>query len=295
MKTRLDETNKMRRLMGLSLINEAVSAPEPVLGWGTSFYQDGLPLGSAEVDERKEMIFNHAASNMIKNSNDTIGEFNSLDSKFKLPQFIEIKVGTDATGGEKENVKTYNKRKDKAIQMVKDAFEDSGIGLNATQIEKFIAPIASYQPTELDRNTYDSTKVGNRPKERFISIKINSLDTVGRDIDDITAIEDYIEYWRGDNWNPGEEEIAGGICLLRTYSDIQDLDKRLISPFGGLENFINTSITGTGNIIGDENERRQIIGCLNKASNRSGVGDVVQSAGDKITIDLDRVDPKRKK
>ncbi len=72
--------------------------------------------------------------------------------------------------------------------------------------------------------------------------------------------------------------------MCETYSDIEDLDTEL-QKLGGLQHVINKAITDGLTAMGsDTKERIKIADCLNKASKKSGKGNVADIAGDKLTI-----------
>ena len=275
--TESDLTRLVKRI-----VKETVTAVEPVLGYKDAiFNQDSLALGSATVDSTKETTFITEATNIIKKSCSTLKKYNSLNSSFKVPKFIKIEVGTDPLGGELENVTTYNKRVKKAKEMVSKALID-GCGFVDTQITKFLSPVAEYQPSKIDRN---QTIVTPNPKERYIKIQVAQVVEAGNTESDIDKIEDTLTTARGWNLNTDEASIVNGICKLETYSDIEDLDDEL-RRFGGLQAFINDTITDGLGIFTDRKERRQIKACLNNASRRSGMGSVAAIAGSKLTIIL---------
>ena len=71
---------------------------------------------------------------------------------------------------------------------------------------------------------------------------------------------------------------------METYSDITDLNNELRNE-GGLQRFINSSITSGFTTFGsDFKERREIEACLNRASKNSGKGKVAKIEGDMISI-----------
>lgn len=290
----ISESEK-KRILGMhkhatqkQYLKEAVSAPEPILKSSSEtsaiFYQAELPKGkSGPLDKTKKEDFLTKAANILRYSQAAIAKFYN-DPTYKLPKFIKIKVGTDALGSESQNVVVQDERMKAARQLVLDAFKKSGLGYNATQIESWIATSYNYDPTKLDRNLHDEDQVGDRPEERFIKVSISSVVTMGHDESGIDEIEDIIRIARGWNINPDEEGIAEGICKLETYSDITDLDNELRNV-GGLEYFINSSITNGLTTWGsDSKERREIKACLNKASNNSGKGDIADIVGDKLSI-----------
>lgn len=275
-------------------LSEDVSAPEPILKASTEnsaiFLQSGLPIGSSKItDQTKKEEFLTKAANVIKDSKATIAKFHN-DKTFKLPQFIKIRVGTDALGSEAANTTVARDRLNAARQLVFDAFKKSGLGYKDTEIEKWITTSYNYVPSQLDQNLYDKNKVGDRPNERFIRVSISPVVTKGLSTQDITSIEKrsddaYVDLF---NLNIDEDEIANQICRLETFSDITDLDARFKedADYGSLQGFLNRKMYD--NILSNGIQRRRIKRCINQASQRSQKGDVAQIIGDKFTIDLNK-------
>ena len=275
-------------------IREDVSAPEPILKASTEnsaiFLQTNLPVGSSKItDQTKKEEFLNKAAKVIKDSKATIAKFYN-DKTFKLPQFIKIRVGTDALGSEAANTTVARDRINAARQLVFDAFTRSGLGYGDTEIEKWITTSYNYTPSQLDQNLYDKNKVGDRPNERFIRVSISPVITKGLSVQQITSIEKnaddaYVDFTR---LNIDEDEIANQICKLQTFSDITDLDARFQEDidYGSLEGFLNSKMYD--NILSNQTQRNRIQKCLNRASQRSQKGDVAQLVVDKITIDLNK-------
>lgn len=274
-------------------LQETVSAPEPILKASKEtsavFFQSGLPKGGSKItDTIQKEDFLNKASQILKDSKDTIAQFNR-DKTHKLPQFIKIRVGTDALGSESTNTDVARERLDAARQLVYDAFKKSGLGYNDTEIEKWITTSYNYEPSQLDKNTYDKNKVGDRPNERFIRVSISPVTTMGLDTDEITSVYNSAEDAFVDllELNIDEDEIARQICKLETYSDITDLNKRFDgTEYVNLQTFLNSKMYD--NLLSNQPQRNKIKRCLNRASNRSLKGDVAQLVSDKITLDLNK-------
>lgn len=275
-------------------IKEAVSAPEPILKASSEtsavFLQTNLPVGSSKItDQEKKDEFLSKAAQIIKDSKDTIAQFYN-DKTYKLPQFIKIRVGTDALGSESANTTVARDRLDAARQLVYEAFRKSGLGYNDTEIEKWITTSYNYTPSQLDQNLKDKNKVGNRPNERYIRVSISPVITKGLSTQEITSVEKnaddaYVDFTR---FNIDEDEIANQICKLETFSDITDLDDRFQEDidYGSLQGFLNKKMYD--NILSNESQRKKIQRCLNRASQRSQKGDVAQIVSDMFTIDLNK-------
>ncbi len=301
MKKFLISEEERSRILGMhksatkkNYLTEDVSAPEPILKASTEtsaiFYQDKLPVGGSEItDQTKKEEFLTKASKILKDNKATIAKFYN-DKTYKLPQFIKIRVGTDALGSEAANTTVARDRMNSARQLVFDAFKRSGLGYNDTEIEKWVAKSYNYQPSQLDQNLQDKNKVGNRPNERFIRVSISPVITKGLSVQQITSIEKnaddaYVDFTR---LNIDEDEIANQICKLETFSDITDLNARFEEDidYGSLQGFLNSKMYD--NILSNESQRKKIQRCLNRASQRSQKGDVAQIVMDKFTIDLNK-------
>lgn len=263
---------------------EDTKAPEPLLTFKSATFLQYLKIGSSgPLDETKKQNFLNASSTILKNSDATIRKFYN-NTEYKIPKFIKIIVGTDATGSEKDNTTVAQKRLAAAKKLVKEAFTNAGLGYNDTKIESWITSSQNYNPSSLDKNLYDPNKKGDRPGERYIKIIITQLTTEGLTTDQITDVEHASENAYSDffNINIDEPEIATQMCKLKTFSDITDLNGRF-----NLQSFLNSKLYDSFPYT-YEKERNKIKACLNKASQASGKGDVAQLVGDKFTIDLNK-------
>lgn len=270
-------------------------APEPVINSQravSKFEQYSLPVGKAgPLDPQRVQRFLDSAALTIQASDKTLEKFNQDGTVPK--NFIKITVGTDSQGPEGENVDVARDRADKAKAMVYKAFAQSGLGWNESQIEKWIS-LGGVEYVPSSRNTNNKNKT-DTPLERFIKITITPLTTAGLEEDLITDIFGNLNAAMGTYFfNSDEKTIVNQICRLQTYSDIQDLDKRF-KKTGGLQYKLNKNIQDGETAMGsDTAERKSIVACLNKASNRSGKGDCAQIAtgvssySSKMTIDLNK-------
>jgi len=271
-------------------LSEATMAPEPVFGskpieFGALFPEGGstLPtLGKAEVVTYMKDV--------LKSSLPTIIKF--IDSG-TLPKFITISVGTSSTGTPEENRIEAQERIEAGIKIIELAFtelgKETGEVVSQEYIQQFLSNNAnySYQPTKLAK-IFDRTKSKSKPEERFIVFKVSPIKTMGKEWKQISGIADDIETaissFFGKYVDVSEEGVANAICMCETYSDIEDLNTEL-EKLGGLQHVINRAITDGLTAMGsDTKERIKIAGCLNKAANKSGKGDVADIAGDKLTI-----------
>ena len=268
-------------------LGEALTDVEPVSTGGIGFkvyFDEGK---SSLPEDAKTLIVNQIKQN-LKSSMKTIEKFYDSE-KFDIPKFIEVGSATSSTGSRERNASLAQKRIDTMVDCIYDAFdelgEETGNVVGADYIKKFLTTNtdSTYEPTGL-KKLYDANKSAPKASERFAYVLISPLQTKGHTASGINKIEDLLRIARGWNVNPDEEGIAKAICKLETYSDIEDIDTELRDK-GGLEYFINTSITnGLTSMGSDTKERRTIKACLNKASNASDKGDIADIAGDKLTI-----------
>lgn len=280
--TEADLTRIVKRVM-----RESVSAVEPIANPGSGFkvlFDEGKSLLSSDA---KDIVVNDIKSK-LRTSMKTIEEF--YDNKeFKIPKFIEIGAATSSTGSRERNVALAQKRIDAMIDCVYTAFDqlgkETGNVVGTDYIKTFLTTNtnSTYEPSGL-KKLYDANKSAPNPEERYAYVIIKPLSMKGKTEKQLDDIEDMLRIARGQNINPDEEGIAKAICRLETYSDITDLDNELRN-LGGLEYFINTTITSGLTTWGDDSsERRQIKFCLNKAAKRSGKGEIADIAGDTLTI-----------
>ena len=271
-------------------LSEATMAPEPVFDsepivFSVLFDEGGSTLPKSGKDE----VVNYL-KNRLKSSLPTIIKF--IDSG-TLPKFITISVGTSSTGSSKRNREVAQERIEAGINMIELAFtqlgRETGQVVSQEYIQKFLTTNAnySYEPTKLAK-IFDKSLSKSDPSERFLVFKINPIKTMGKEWKQISGIADEIENAissiGGVYVDVREEGVANAICKLEVYTDITDLDIELQNK-GGLQSVINKAITDGFTAMGsDTKERIKIAGCLNKASNKSGKGDVADIAGDKLTI-----------
>jgi hypothetical protein len=273
---RLTESDLTRLIK--RVVSEAVAAPEPVVGKSMTvkiyFTKEG---GSVLANNTKTQIKNWLRP-YIKMSMPTIKQF-YRGSEFKLPKFITVGASTTSGGDYEANSKVAQARLYAVVNVVRELFEEMGI--NKEMIQKFVTTNSNYtyQPTSVDANLFDRKSVKPMDKERFAYITVNELKTVGLGKTQIGDLEDALRIARGYNIDPDETGIALAICNLDTYSDIKDLNYEL-RDFGGLQGFINQTITdGLTKMGSDSEDRRLIQKCLNAASRRSNKGDIAAIAG----------------
>lgn len=262
---------------------ESTMAPEPVVS-GSYTVRIYFPNeGQTKISDGLQKQISNSIVPRLKKSKSTIEKFYNNED-FDLPKFIRIGARTTSGGDYKANKKVAEERIVNVKNFIIRLLES--MGYNAEQIERFITTNTdyTYEPTEIDANLYDRNMVKPKDSERYVYISISELTTKGLNTQQVGKVEDMLRIARGWNINPDEVGIAKGICNLQTYSDIEDLDYEL-RDFGGLEKFINDTITwGYTSWDDDSEERRQILNCLNKAAKTSGKGKIAKIVSDKIAI-----------
>lgn len=258
-------------------LREETMAPQPFLTDKKSTFIEYLPKGSAKTDKTKVDAFIASAAQTLKNNDSIIKEFLN-NKKYPLPKFIKIVAGTDITGSERANVNVGQARLREGRRIVREAFKKSGLPYYDTQIESWITSAQNYQPSDLDKNVYDPSKVTSEPKKRFLQIYIYSLTKEGLTSSQIQGVEDNLKStfdWTGVD----EDAIAAEICKLQTMSDISDLEIQFKREYGSLQGFLNSKmydVVATESPIGqwfpetttNLSQRKKVIGCLNKISQR---------------------------
>ena len=280
--TEADLTRIVKRVM-----RESVSAVEPIANPGSGF-KVFFDEGKSELNLDAKRIIIDDIKSKLRSSMDVIEEF--YDSKdFKIPKFIQVGAATSSTGSRETNENLAQKRIDAMVDCIRIAFDElskeTGNDVGADYIKRLLTTntYSTYKPSGL-KKLYDANKSAPKAEERYAYVIIKPLSKSGKTKTQIGNIEDMLRIARGYNVDPDEEGIAKAICRLETYSDITDLNYELRDK-GGLQSFINTSITnGLTSMGSDISERRQIKFCLNKASKRSGKGEIADIAGDKLTI-----------
>ena len=274
-------------------LKEEVMAPQPFLTDKKSTFIEYLPKGSAVTDKTKVQEFVNSAAITLKNNDSIIKEFLN-NKKFPLPKFIKIVAGTDITGSERANVNVGQARLKEGRRIVREAFKKSGLPYYDTQIESWITSAQNYQPSDLDKNVYDPSKVTSEQKKRFLQIYIYSLTKEGLTSSQIQGVEDNIK--SSSDWaSVDEQSIANEICKLKTMSDIKDLETQFKSEYGSLQGFLNDKLydmVATQSPIGswfpetttNLKQRKQVIGCLNRISQRELKKDIA-----KLTDDLEDI------
>ncbi len=268
-------------------LSEAITAQEPIATSGSGF-KVFFGEGKFILPEEATVIVVTRLKQLLKSSMPTIEKFYN-NSEFSIPKFIEIGASTSSTGSRETNAMIANKRIVAMEKLIQRAFmelgKETGNVVGADYVKSFMTTNtdSTYSPTGLI-SLYDANKSAPKPEERFAYVIIKPLKTMGKNESQLDVIEDMLIIARGLNINPDEDGIANAICKLQTYSDITDLNDEL-RGYGGLETFINTTITdGLTSLGSDTEEREKIKGCLNTAAKNSGKDDIADTAGGVLTI-----------
>lgn len=239
--------------------------------------------------DRKKEIKDRLASiiERYQNFRDLIKFLGTSTSKSVPPIFL-IEVGTSHTGGGNINRTVAEGRlksmRDLLIETLNEKVE--GGNLKQDKALMLIVDDQKYKPSATDQNWVDTTKQEPDWWETYGRIQVNEFLIKGLTTNVINVLGNLLRKAKGMNINPDEGLIVQCIRRLQTYSDITDLDKNID---GGLQNFLNSTITdGWSGLKDDTRERIDIKNHLNSISKKSGKGDVAQVAGDIITLDLKR-------
>jgi hypothetical protein len=264
--TESDLTRIVKRVIKES--EESVMKPEPVptgvVYQGTFAFDEGK--ASMTKETRKKLI--DEIKRIIKSSIPTIQRFHS--GQFTLPQMFEVNVGTSSTGTPEVNAKVSKARKLLFEGIIKEALRSFNIREDIIEKIYSLQSKSYYEPSKLDFNFYDSKKVKPDDEERFGILKIMPIKTMGLDdkglstasfkvqspdvtrsrtiknpeslinlwglMDPGTTTEYYIE--------PDQESISKGVSMLKTYTDVEDLNDQLENARrGGVADVINDKIT----------------------------------------------------
>jgi len=267
-----------------TLVSEAALAPEPVM-MGSRTAKVFFPK------EGQSKLPTHIIESIKEFLRPTLAESKKVIEKYykdnKIPKFIIVGAGTTSGGSSSANDAVAQKRIAEVVAVARALMVE--MGYNDEIIRKFLTTNSDYNytPTSVDANLYDRSRVKPLDEERFVYVTINNLREKGLDKSGIGDVEDLMKIARGMNFNPDEEGIAKAICALQTLSDIKDLDYEL-RDYGGLQAFINQTITaGLTTYDDDSQERKQIAACLNRAAKNSvGGRSVANIVGDSISIML---------
>lgn len=269
------------------VIAESTTAQEPVLSKGG--FTGGFYFGEGQTklapSESQKAI--NDIKMFIKSSIPTIQKFhNSPD--FKLPQFATFYVGTSSTGGFAVNKQVAQGRMNYLTDLFLKAMASYGIREDVaykliTQSNK------DYQPSKIDRDFYDPSKIKPKQSERNGYIVIRPIETIGMTQDQIGQTggglidaSSWLNTFFVDNVD--ENMILDNMRKIKTYSDITDLDTFLLnSRRGNLESFLNNQL------FDDPKIKSSIVSILNAAARKSGKDNIakIASNGDIAIIGSD--------
>jgi hypothetical protein len=269
------------------VIAESTTAQEPVLSKGG--FTGGFYFGEGQTklapSESQKAI--NDIKMFIKSSIPTIQKFhNSPD--FKLPQFATFYVGTSSTGGFAVNKQVAQGRMNYLTDLFLKAMASYGIREDVaykliTQSNK------DYQPSKIDRDFYDPSKIKPKQSERNGYIVIRPIETIGMTQDQIGQTggglidaSSWLNTFFVDNVD--EDMILDNMRKIKTYSDITDLDTFLLnSRRGNLESFLNNQL------FDDPKIKSSIVSILNAAARKSGKDNIakIASNGDIAIIGSD--------
>lgn len=292
------KTAAINKAKGKSSIKES-EEPEPVFTPNprdTKTIALGFAEGQTQLDPKISAEIKAIIKMAIAPSLPVIKKFyNNPDYADRLKQLITFHVGTSHTASFDRNSEVAAGRLAYITKLVGEVLagaandpKTGGFGLRADIAYKLITQSdKSYRPSTFDATFYDPKKFDPQDRERFGYIVIDPMTVMGRSKSSIDLTADQLRIAKGYNIDPDEGEIAKQICNnLETYSDIKDLDYEL-RDHGGLQAFINSTITAGLTAMGDDSaERIEIVNCLNAAAKTSGKGEIAKIVNDSIALIL---------
>ena len=261
------ESNK--RLLGENLgIEPVIDKGKYPVGYKVFFEE-----GKDTISDSDKTRAAQSLAKQIMDSLPTIEKFMSKDNR-NIPKFIMIGSGTSSTGSRDRNAELGRARMGEMKDIVFAAFDIVGdkIGkyVGKDVIEDLITTNtdSSYKPSDLNP-IYDRNRSLPRDMDRYGYVVIEPLTTKGLTNKEIGSVGDKMRGADGYVYED-EEAIVKAIKELETYSDIVDLDYELRNN-GGLEGFINKTITDGLTATGsDTEEREDIVNAINNAASNSG-------------------------
>jgi hypothetical protein len=270
--------------------NAPVPGEEVVLTGGGDSIEILFGEGKFQItSDLKKSLKDSLAHMMRRYQNfEALIKFLGTSTSKSVPPIFLIEVGTSHTGGGNINRDVAEGRLKSMRDLLIETLNEKPAGGNLRQDKALMLIVddQKYKPSATDTNFVDTTTKKPDWWERYGRIQVNKFLIEGLTTNDINVFGNLLRKAKGMNINPDEGLIVQCIKALQTYSDITDLDKNIE---GGLQNFLNSTITdGLTSWGSDTKEREEIKSHLNKISNKSGKGDVAQVANDKITLDLKR-------
>ena len=280
-----------------NIIKEAVVGKEPILkgpiGTGTFYFDKGATIPNAWNGQK---ITEAMRKNLVQVISEAIDfNFNAIEKFFdddvnKLPKFIKINIGTDATGSDDENASVGQGRLNYFTKIVEEAFIKGGY--RSDMAKRFVIGNSEtdYQPAKVNRNLMDPSKVPGNQKLRTARLTLFQIDVMGLDTKQIQNVQGELNS-ASSIINTGfldlvdEDRIISAIERLQTYSDITDLNSAIAaqrdSRFRTLEDFLNSQL------FDDPSYMRTAARMLDAACQKSGLQKgTVRVVGDKISINL---------
>lgn len=291
---RLTESS-LKRLVE-RIINEV--AEEPVIGdnrpklFGTFSFDEGktVPTKYRGQPVTKSMM-NYLVDQMVSylastGAIDTLRKFRNSPN-FRIPQFIEIHLGTSQTGSGETNAAVADGRKKFLESIILSALRKSG-GVDAAVAKSIVInkPENTYAPTMLDKSFYDPKLSKPNPNERLAWIVIKPLATKGNTTKGIQDVQKGLN--QASSIINGifvdgvdETKILQYLSKLKTFSDVEDLNDAIIAggKFDSLESFLNEQL------FDDAEQMRAAAVILQRCAMNSGKQkNTVRLVGRKISI-----------
>ncbi len=251
---RLTESDLARLVR--KVISEA--APEPVRGERQMFgmfsfaegetkprYYRGRPISQKDIDV---MVNNLAQFLTNTGTVDTLRTFRN-SPRFRIPQFIELHVGTSHSGSGEANAAVAQGRFNFLTGIVMAAFKQIGVDASVAKSVVVNKSDNTYAPSNLDRNFYDPKLVKPSATERLAWITVTALETEGNTMGGLMAIQ------KGLNQSSSivnglfidgvdETKILQYLSKLKTFSDVEELNQLINAGgnFNSLEEFLNDQL-----------------------------------------------------